>query len=101
MLNINSKQLLLLASLAVLVYMSMVYFLPSLAKEGFINSVGKQYKVDEAMCRQECCAEQWPASGKKSKYAATNLTCTGNNGTGCVCLSKEQVNFLASRGGNH
>ena len=56
---LNDKQLLLILSLCVLVYMSMVYFLPALA-ENFSGNVSKGLKVADAMCSPDCCKKQWP-----------------------------------------
>ena len=109
---LNDKQLLLIASLCVLVYMSMVYFLPALA-EKFTGAVSKESKVTDAMCSKDCCKQQWPVGYnvkrdpriKKgevgTKYMPNNMNCTGNNGVGCPCLTKKQINILRTRGGNH
>ena len=109
---INEKQLLLIASLCVLVYMSMVYFLPALG-EKFTKNVSKVVKVDDAMCSPDCCKQQWPPAFKMkrdsrikageigTKYIPNNMNCTGHNGVGCPCLSRKQLDILRNRGGNH
>lgn len=83
-------------------------------KEGFetVLSVSDQFKVSKAMCSKSCCASQWPVSfnTKKDpriseeelkKYVPSNFTCTGHNGTGCVCMNKTNQKFLTNRGNNH
>jgi hypothetical protein len=63
------------------------------------------------MCSKSCCSDQYPLPFKmpvdkdvcdnKSEFVPTNYMC--NNAwqdTGCVCLTKNQANFLGSRGGN-
>lgn len=63
-------------------------------------------------CSKSCCSEQYPTSFKlqydkkicnsKDEYVPTNLMCnSGDHGTGCLCMKKEQAEFLASRGGNN
>ena len=39
-------------------------------------------------------------SNIEGKYIPTNYTCTGHHGTGCVCITKEQRDYLAERGDN-
>jgi len=106
---LNDKQLLLILSLCVLVYMSMVYFLPALA-ENFPGNVSKGLKVADAMCSPDCCKKQWPVGynvkkderiKKGTKYIPNNMNCTGQRGVGCPCLTKKQMDVLRDRGGNH
>lgn len=67
--------------------------------------------LHSTMCSKSCCSPQYPTpfsipvdqmvceSG--DDYIPSNYTC--NNGwqdTGCLCMTKEQATFLASRGGN-
>jgi hypothetical protein len=109
---LNDKQILLMGALSVLVYMSMVYFLPALADK-FTANVSKITKVSDAMCSPDCCKKQWPPGfGVKrdprvkkgelgTKYVPNNMNCTGQRGRGCPCLTKNQLKVLRSRGGNH
>ena len=109
---LNDKQLLLIASLCVLVYMSMVYFLPALS-EKFSGNVSKTVKVADAMCSPDCCKQQWPPGFKINrdkrigkgeigkKYIPNNMNCTGHNGVGCPCMTRNQLDMLRNRGGNH
>lgn len=73
-------------------------------------------KVDLAMCSPSCCSTQFPPSFDTgsdprikpgdigTKYFPSNFNCLGNeyNGVGssCACITKEQHDFLSSRGGN-
>jgi len=63
------------------------------------------------MCSKSCCSEQWPVPFKmpvdkmlcnsKDKFIPTDYMC--NNGWqdgGCLCLKKEQGDFINSRGNN-
>ena len=80
-------------------------------RENFKNNniLNDFHKVDTNICSANCCGIQYPVSfdvkkderlvdGKK--YVASNYTCTGHHGTGCICLSKEQRDYLAERGDN-
>jgi hypothetical protein len=73
------------------------------------------HKVDTQMCSKSCCSPQWGhqaegddrvmANDLGSKYFATNYTCNGENpgdqGNGCVCVSKDTFGYLGNRGGNN
>lgn len=80
------------------------YFLLDDGKDGM---AGLQYN----QCSKSCCSDQYPLPFKmpvdsnvcasKDEFVPTNYMC--NNAwqdTGCICLTKEQANFLGSRGGN-
>ena len=84
-------------------------------KETFLSSgtnLKGCYKLDQNMCSVDCCGKQWPVSFdmKKdprikegelgSKYLPTNMSCTGKMGTGCICASNQQYQFLTDRGTN-
>ena len=65
-------------------------------------------KVDTNICSPVCCGTQWPTSVplpqddrlKGKEYASTNFTCSGKKGTGCVCSTGSQMEFLSNRGNN-
>ena len=67
------------------------------------------HKIDTNICSANCCVSQYPISFdvkedsrlKNRKYVPTGLTCTGHHGTGCVCVTKEQKDYLTKRGNNH
>jgi hypothetical protein len=67
--------------------------------------------LTSAMCSKSCCSPQYPLPfsidsdkmlcNSEEKYISSSYTC--NNGwqdTGCLCMTKEQANFLGSRGKN-
>ena len=61
-------------------------------------------KLDTNKCSRECCNHtQWPVphmpSHKKGKYIGSNLMCNGNGG-GCLCVTKEDKEYLARRAHN-
>jgi len=67
------------------------------------------HKIDTNICSANCCGSQYPISFdveddprlKSGKYVPTGMTCTGHHGTGCVCVTKEQKDYLTKRGNNH
>ena len=65
-----------------------------------LNSSKNLNVLDDNKCSTDCCGEQW-GSSTSSDNARTNLTCSGPNGIGCLCVSNEERDFLASRGANH
>ena len=78
-------------------------------REKFNNNLPPSLKVDTAMCSANCCGSQYPVSFDVKEddrlvdgkvYVPTNFTCTGHHGTGCLCISKEQRDYLAERGDN-
>ena len=76
-------------------------------KEEFTNEF-KSYlvdvpnKIDTLKCSHSCCNHtQWPVPHiKVNKNLATNMMCNRGNGSGCVCMEKDNFNNLSSRGGN-
>lgn len=75
----------------------------------------KKYENDPRLvynkCSLSCCSNQYPTPHKgevdpfvcdkngKNKYLSSNYTCTNNvGGTGCLCLTKNQVNDGFSKG---
>jgi hypothetical protein len=63
------------------------------------------------LCSPSCCADQWPVPfkmpvdkmtcGSKDEYVPSSYFC--NNGwqdSGCLCLKKDQADFINSRGLN-
>lgn len=78
-----------------------------LLDDGAGGNLGLQFNK----CSKSCCSEQYPLPFKmpvdsdvcdsKSEFVPNNYTC--NNAwqdTGCVCMTKDQANFIGSRGGN-
>jgi len=98
----------------VLIAIVVFYLLSNKMKETFNGGSNLKgcYKMDTNMCSPDCCGKQWPLSfdvkrdprikeGELgTKYIATNMTCSGKMGTGCVCADKKQYTFLSNRGNN-
>ena len=64
-----------------------------------------------APCSQSCCTPQYPLPFKletddflcknRNKFVPTSYKCNNAwQNSGCVCMTKEQSDFLGSRGGN-
>ena len=75
------------------------------------DGAGGNMGLMTAPCSKSCCSDQWPLPfklkyepyicGNKDKYVPNNYMC--NNAwqdSGCLCLTKDQSNFLENRGGN-
>lgn len=62
--------------------------------------------IDTNKCGPECCKQtQWPVPfelGPKadSEYVGSNMSCNYGSGSGCVCLKKNDFDYLSSRGNN-
>ena len=80
-------------------------------KEKLENATGSLGKLDLRRCSRDCCKyTQWPVkhnvvSGEIPQkeldtYVSNNFGCTWGQGSGCVCTTKEDLNYLSSRGGN-
>ena len=78
-----------------------------LLDDGENGAAGLQFN----MCSKSCCGDQYPLPFKmpvdsavcdnKQEFVPNNYMC--NNAwqdTGCVCMTKDQSEFLGSRGGN-
>jgi hypothetical protein len=68
-------------------------------------------KIDNNKCSRDCCGlSQWPVpdellpksipKDELKEYIPTNFSCNfGNNtGSGCVCMTKSDSNYLTNRG---
>jgi hypothetical protein len=66
-----------------------------------------EYKVDMAKCSPDCCTSQWPVPFYKhglkdnSEFVGNSYRCSNGVTSGCPCLTRKQVDFIASRGGNY
>ncbi len=80
-------------------------------KEKFANNPDQIRKLDKNICSKQCCNHsQWPVphdakSGpipkdKLKNYIGTNMSCNFGEGSGCLCVTKDDFNYLANRGGN-
>ena len=66
---------------------------------------GNILKLDRNKCSRDCCLHtQWPAphmpEKKSDKYVGTNFMCNGGSGGGCLCVSKDDREYLAKRAHN-
>ena len=63
------------------------------------------------LCSPSCCNQQYPIphkldsdpliAGKEASFVATPMSCSNSyQGSGCMCVSKNEANFLRNRGGN-
>ena len=105
----NNKKKLVILIIAVFMFYHLLW--PKL-KEGFIDSgsnLSNNHKMDTNICSINCCGQrpfgfelkEDERVGKLGeKYMSSNLTCTGTQGRGCVCVSVEQNDFMANRGNN-
>ena len=76
------------------------------------NNKLRELDVSNNMCSVSCCGgTQYPTPfsvdyspyicDNKDKFVSSNYMCNDKfNNAGCLCLTKEQNNFLRSRGGN-
>ena len=66
-----------------------------------------EYKIDKVLCSPNCCTKQWPLKfydqglDSNSPYVPSNFRCNNGLSSGCPCITKKQMNFLTSRGGNY
>lgn len=58
-------------------------------------------------CCKSCCKNLWPLPFDAgdcdtcgNKYIASNYMCQGKNGSGCVCVTKEEGDYLDRRANN-
>lgn len=68
-------------------------------------------KLDKNMCSKQCCKfSQWPVptdliektipEDQLKNYIGSNMSCNFGNGSGCLCVTKDDFNYLANHGGN-
>ena len=66
-------------------------------------------KLDQNICSKQCCKfVQWPVSFNTrnplvkdeilDKFIPSNFACNGGANGGCVCLTKNDYNYLANHG---
>lgn len=68
-------------------------------------------KLDQNKCSRQCCGQaQWTlpeelrskdmTEEEAKKYIPSNFSCNLGNGSGCLCITKDDFNYLASHGSN-
>ncbi len=72
---------------------------------------GGEMSIQHNLCSRSCCSEQWPTPFKrkydpyvcrnKDKFVPSRIMCNNTfQDSGCLCLTKNQAQFLYNRGGN-
>ena len=81
-------------------------------KEKLTDVKNEQYnQLDKYMCSKQCCKfAQWPVpkelnehtipDDKLVNYIGSNFACTGGDKSGCLCITKDESQYLSQRGGN-
>jgi len=70
-----------------------------------------EYSIVNNLCSKSCCSEQWPLPFKqkmdpyvcanKSQFVPSSYFCSNSfQDAGCLCLTKDQSQFIANRGGS-
>jgi hypothetical protein len=93
-----------------------------LEQDNSLNNYGLVDKLDDGnsglmglnynMCSKSCCSKQYPtpftqdvdvvAESNSDNFTPSQYTCNNAwQNTGCVCMTKKQKEFLASRGNNN
>ena len=82
--------------------------------ENVLNNNDRPFAtIDTNTCAKSCCLHnQWPLPDELQpsdvdpkelkKYIPSNFSCNfgSKNGSGCVCYTKEDANYLTNKGGN-
>ena len=62
------------------------------------------FKIDKNQCSKSCCKHvQWKLpkeleNTENNDIIPSNFSCNFGEGSGCVCLNKNQYNFMENRG---
>lgn len=73
--------------------------------------VNNTMKIDNNVCSKQCCKHvQWPVPNElktndmsatdANNYISSNFFCNNGKGSGCLCVTKENLNTLVTRGSN-
>lgn len=76
-----------------------------------LENVELNVKLDKNMCSRQCCKfTQWPiphdlnekiiSEEQLDKYIGTNFSCNFGHGSGCLCVSRDDFDYLTNRGQN-
>ena len=68
-------------------------------------------RLDQNKCSKQCCSQnQWQlpeelrvkdmTNEEAKKYVPTNFSCNLGSGGGCLCVTQDDFNYLASHGAN-
>ncbi len=75
-------------------------------KENMTSLINEKLrKLDTNNCSRDCCLHtQWPAphmpKKEPSDYVGSNFMCNGGRGGGCLCVTKDDKNYLSERANN-
>lgn len=72
---------------------------------------GGSYTLATNLCSPSCCSQQYPVPFKlesnenicanRDNFVPSNIVCNNTwNNSGCMCITKKQMNYLRDRGGN-
>jgi hypothetical protein len=76
-----------------------------------LSNIKNSKKLDTNICSKQCCNHtQWPipsdamtkeiSDKEMEKYVGSNLSCNFGSGSGCLCVTKDDMNYLSNRGLN-
>ena len=73
--------------------------------ESINNKEFESNKIDLNKCSNDCCNfTQWPIPHIKkihNSFLPTNYSCNFGNGSGCLCVTKKNMDYLTHRGYNN
>jgi hypothetical protein len=88
-----------------------LFVMPLIEKQALLNKeefsddlneylVNVKNKADTLKCSKSCCKwTQWPVPHmNNNNNIGSNLTCSGGNESGCVCIDEENIQFLDKQG---
>lgn len=116
--KLNNNHTLVLIILGMIIFF--IFILPMIDNENkqtankikeSLSNTSEPLKLDNNICSKQCCKYvQWPvphdATTKEisdknmENYIGTNLSCNFGSGSGCLCVTKDDFNYLSSRGSN-
>lgn len=111
--RLNNNQTMVMILLGAVLFF--IFVLPMIdaqkTKEGLANTSELIPKIDTNLCSKQCCKHvQWPVpidmkagdipEKDLAKYIPTNFSCNFGKGSGCVCATKSDFDYLANRGNN-
>ncbi len=110
----NNYVLLIVIIAAILFFVVVLPMIEAKNSKENLTNVGSNdqiVKIDQNLCSRQCCKQtQWPLpeelktkdipEEKLSNYVGSNFSCNYGNGSGCLCVSKENINYLSNRGNN-
>jgi len=105
--NFNTNEIILGLVLAMVFYFVILPKLSNNTEKMAPVALDESNKTDLNQCSRSCCKHsQWPVPHMKlgnqikDDNVSTNLMCNHGQGGGCVCVSKNNYNYLTSRGNN-